>query len=93
MITLSIVLNVLIALMCFGGSIWSEYKDNFGERMGMVAIGITCVIRAAMFQEYQIAERSDILLEVGIVIYGWGQFCAKLANRRKRIAMTRAQQG
>ena len=27
MITLSIVLNVLIALMCFGGSVWRDRKS------------------------------------------------------------------
>ena len=84
MITLSIILNLLIMLMCFGGSIWSEYKDNFGERMGMVAIGMTCLIMAIMAQEFQIGERTDVMLEFGILLYGWGQFCAKLSNRRRR---------
>lgn len=91
MMTLSIALNVVIAIMCLGGMIWEEYKDNFGERMGMAAIGIVCVIRAGMASDFNIAERSDILLEIGIILYGWGQLCAKLANRRRRVAESSTQ--
>jgi hypothetical protein len=88
MLTLSIVLNLVIVAFCIGGTFWPEYRDNFGERAGMVVVGIVCLIRAAMAAEFEIAERSDILLEAGMVLYAWGQLCAKLRNRRRRMERT-----
>jgi hypothetical protein len=91
MLTLSIVLNLVIVGFCLGGTFWSEYKDNFGERAGMVMVGIVCLMRAAMAVEFEIAERSDILLEVGMILYAWGSLCAKLRNKRRRISGGRAE--
>lgn len=88
MLALSILLNALIAAMCFGGSIWPEFKDNFGERMGMVVIGLTCIARIMYATEWEIAERSDVLVQAGVFLYGWGVMCAKLKARRKRVGST-----
>lgn len=92
MLTLSIVLNTVIALLCLGGVIWTAYKDNFGERMGMVVVGIVCLLRAALAAKFEVAELSDVLLEAGIAAFGWGQMCAKRKALRLRQAAQATQQ-
>ena len=93
MLALSIVLHALVIVMCVGGMVWSEYRDNFGERIGMGAIAAVCAIRVAEFHEYNIADRSDVALAGAILLFGWGMMCAKLANRRRKRTSRRQEHG
>lgn len=86
MLTLSVSLHLLVVLMCAGGCIWEEYKDNTGERIGMAVIGLVCLLRAMMAVQDQIAEKTDVALALAIIIFGWGMLVAKLKNRRVRLS-------
>lgn len=93
MLTLSISLHLLIVLMCAGGCIWEEYKDNAGERVGMAVIGIVCLLRAMMAVQDQIAEKTDVALAAALIIFGWGMFYAKLKNMRAKVRDARNDVG
>jgi hypothetical protein len=83
LLNLSIVLNFVIAVLCAWGCVSKYYKDNFGERLGMSLIGMTCIVRAALAQEFRIEERSDIVLEIGILVFALSMFLAKVKLAKK----------
>lgn len=88
MIFWAIVLHGLVFLACLGAALWKEYHDNFGERLGLVVVGITAIGRAVlMFEGLMPVDLSDVLMAGGIALFAWGMLCAKRRNRRLKLQL------